>query len=155
MAQEDNLLAARVAVSATRDSSAMKVLAFISAFFLPGTYIATLFSMSMFDWQVGNTSSANSTYTGDSNSTSQSTIVMPNIWIYGVVSAVLTVLVIFAWRVWWVKQDRDFRIKLPKVVRSVAVDNSPSIDENVLATSFWEEVFMGDMRSKYASKSIA
>jgi len=80
---------------------------------------------------------------------------MPNIWIYGVVSAVLTVLVIFAWRVWWVKQDRDFRIKLPKVVRSVAVDNSPSIDENVLATSSWEEDFMGDMKSKYASKSIA
>lgn len=50
MAQEDNFLAARLAVSATRDSSAMKALALITAVFLPATYVATLFSMTMFNW---------------------------------------------------------------------------------------------------------
>lgn len=50
-AQTDNRLSARIAVSSGRDSTAMKTLAFITALFLPGTYIATLFSISMFEWQ--------------------------------------------------------------------------------------------------------
>lgn len=33
------------------DSIAMKTLALVTAVFLPATFIATLFSMSMFDWQ--------------------------------------------------------------------------------------------------------
>ena len=48
-AQTDNRLSARIAVSSGRDSTAMKTLAFITSLFLPGTYIAALFSMSMFE----------------------------------------------------------------------------------------------------------
>ena len=78
---------------------------------------------------------------------------MPYIWIYSTVSVVLTIAVVFGWRVWWVRQDRDFRIKLPKTVRSIALDRSPSSVDNGLATGFWEEVFMGDMKRASKKKS--
>lgn len=40
MTQTDNHLNATLAAAATRDSSAMKTLAFLTALFLPGTYVA-------------------------------------------------------------------------------------------------------------------
>lgn len=43
MAQEDNVLNARMAVASTRDSSSMKALAVITAIFLPGEFLASLF----------------------------------------------------------------------------------------------------------------
>lgn len=53
MAQEDNNLNARMAVASTRDSSSMKALAVITAIFLPGEYIGTLFGVQMFNWEQG------------------------------------------------------------------------------------------------------
>lgn len=142
-------MAARVAVAATRDSSAMKDLAVITALFLPGTYIATLFSMSMFDWQGVSNSSANSASNGTSSISPQSSIVMPYIWIYWVVSAILTFTVIIGWRVWWVKQDREFRKRLPRVVRSTALDEgrlqTPSDAGRVLPKTFCKEAFGVDL----------
>lgn len=141
IAQEDNLLAARMAVSATRDSSAMKALAVITAVFLPATYIATLFSMSMFNWQSGSNSSnvVTSNTTASSDTSSSSGVVMHYIWIYWVVSVILTVLVIVGWRVWWVMQDRDFRRGLPRGVRSEG-PHTPRYDKNTLSTSFLEDI---------------
>jgi hypothetical protein len=43
---------------------------------------------------------------------------MPNIWIYWVISAILTLIVIASWRLWWLKQDHDFKKRLPKAVQS-------------------------------------
>ena len=43
MAQEDNVLNARMAVASTRDGSSMKALAVITAIFLPGEFLGTLF----------------------------------------------------------------------------------------------------------------
>jgi hypothetical protein len=137
-------LAARMAVATTRDSSAMKVLAVITALFLPGTYIATLFSMSMFDWQGGNNSSASN---GTASSSSESAIVMPYIWIYCLISAILTITVVIGWRIWWVIQDREFRKRLSKVVRSTALDE-------VLQKTFWEEVFGVSLHRKRTKQSI-
>ena len=42
-----------MAVASTRDSSSMKALAVITAIFLPGEYIGTLFGVEMFNWQQG------------------------------------------------------------------------------------------------------
>ncbi|KAG5801206.1 hypothetical protein H9Q71_014213 [Fusarium xylarioides] len=50
IAQEDNILNAQIAVASSRNSSSMKALAVITAIFLPGEFLGTLFSMSMFDW---------------------------------------------------------------------------------------------------------
>lgn len=70
---------------------------------------------------------------------------MPYIWIYWVISVILTIIVIIGWRVWWVSQHREFRKRLPKVVRSTALDEgslqTPNVNEKALERSFWEEVF--------------
>lgn len=42
MAQEDNVLNARMAVASSRDSSSMKALAVITCIFLPGEFIGEL-----------------------------------------------------------------------------------------------------------------
>lgn len=130
MAQEDNTLNTRVAVSSSRDSSAMKVLAFITALFLPGSYIATLFSMSMFNWQAGASTS--------SSGTGESPTVMPTIWIYCVIAVILTVAIIFNWRLWWVIEDRTFRSHLKK---DVAEEHFWNRMPRRLETTFWQDFF--------------
>jgi Mg2+ and Co2+ transporter CorA len=51
--QIDNSLNAILAEAAARDSRAMKTLALITTMFLPATFVATLFSVSMFSWMAG------------------------------------------------------------------------------------------------------
>jgi glutamate-1-semialdehyde 2,1-aminomutase len=51
IAQTDNRYSARLAELSGRDSTSMKILAFITTIFLPGTFVATMFSMDMFTWQ--------------------------------------------------------------------------------------------------------
>ncbi|ROV90369.1 hypothetical protein VMCG_09748 [Cytospora schulzeri] len=98
MAQEDNNLNARMAVASSRDSSSMKALAVITAVFLPGEFISSLFGMSIFDWQPED---------GD-------TIVSYRFWIYWCLTIPLTIVILVMWRAWWVGQDRYFRIHLSK-----------------------------------------
>ena len=74
-----------MAAQAGLDSVAMMTLAVVTAIFLPGTFIASLFSMSMFDWQAA----------------AGSNVISGNFWIYWVVTIPLTVLVLVGWWVWW------------------------------------------------------
>ncbi|GAP85573.1 hypothetical protein SAMD00023353_1301690 [Rosellinia necatrix] len=107
MAQEDNNLNARMAVASTRDSSSMKALAVITAIFLPGEYIGTLFGVSMFNWQKG---TAGDPAAGlDAAEGLPSPTIMPSFWIYWAFTVPLTLLILSAWRGWWVNQDRYFR----------------------------------------------
>jgi hypothetical protein len=69
----------------------MMTFTFITALFLPGTFIATLFSMDMFNW-------------GDGRSG-----VSKNFWIYWVVAVPLTVAVMVGWKKWYGYADREFK----------------------------------------------
>lgn len=100
IAQYDARISAKIAVSAGRDSTAMKTLAFITAVFLPGSYVASLFSISMFDWQASNSSSSNGLS------------VSSYIWVYWVVTIPLTLLVMIVWRKWWQREDRAYKKEL-------------------------------------------
>lgn len=118
MAQEDNNLNARMAVASSRDSSSMKALAVITAIFLPGEFMSSLFGMGIFDWQGDNgASSANGTG-GDSRSGSSDSdndpVVGVDFWIYWAITIPLTILILVLWRAWWVGQDRYFRKHLSK-----------------------------------------
>lgn len=77
----------------------MKTLAFIAALFLPGTYTASVFSMSMFNWQA-------------SPDSSNSPIVSRYFWIYWVVTAPLTILVLMGWVWWYKREDTTYRQSL-------------------------------------------
>ncbi|KAM5356085.1 hypothetical protein ACJ41O_002731 [Fusarium nematophilum] len=107
MAQEDNILNARMAVASSRDSSSMKALAVITAIFLPGEFLGTLFGMSMFDWLGPEEEEDN----GGQGLTEAGKVSRfgENFWYYWATAIPLTLLILFVWRAWWVTQDRYFR----------------------------------------------
>ncbi|KAI4599574.1 hypothetical protein KJ359_002021 [Pestalotiopsis sp. 9143b] len=82
------------------DSTAMKVLAIVTVVFLPPSFIATLFSMSMFNWQ-----------SSESTSDNGSEIVASNFWIYWVTTVPLTLVILVAYRLWWRKQKAIYAEK--------------------------------------------
>lgn len=61
----------------------MMTFTFITALFLPGTYVASLFSSSMFNWQAGGTGSEKT--------------LSSKFWVYWAVAAPLTAAVMFGW----------------------------------------------------------
>ena len=86
--QNDAEYTAAIAVDGKRDNIAMKTIAILGIVYLPGTFMATLFSINMFNWggaDRGNTSSL---------------AVSPNIWIYWVITVPLTVVTFLIWLLW-------------------------------------------------------
>lgn len=113
------------------DSVAMKILAFVTAVFLPPTFIAvswshsltfipssdglmlylhqltsfqTLFSMSMFDWQA-------SSNNGDGGGADSSVTLSSNFWIFWAVSIPLTFIVLGSWYIWWQMESSVYETK--------------------------------------------
>lgn len=74
----DNNMQSRLAREALRDSRAMKTLSVITIVFLPGAFVATLFSTNMFSFQDNR----------------------QEVWIYFVISVPLTAVLLVAWILW-------------------------------------------------------
>lgn len=112
MAQEDNALNARMAVTSSRDSASMKALAVITAIFLPGEFIGTLFGMSMFDWLAPSKEEeeqGGGGGGGGSDEHESEDVLSRQFWVYWIISIPLTLFILSVWRAWWVTQDRYFR----------------------------------------------
>ncbi|KAK4553843.1 hypothetical protein LTR86_009018 [Recurvomyces mirabilis] len=89
--RRDNLLnlemaaaTAQVAEETRQDSAAMKTIAVLTLTFLPGTAVASFFSMTMFQWPFKH----------------QDDIASPYVYVYFVITIPLTLVVYAAW-VWW------------------------------------------------------
>lgn len=108
MAQEDNVLNARMAVASSRDSSAMKALAVITAVFLPGEFLSSLFGMSMFDW-LGPDEEDEEPSAGSKDGVGNIKRFSQSFWVFWAVAIPVTVFILVVWRAWWVTQDRYFR----------------------------------------------
>ncbi|CAI4216290.1 unnamed protein product [Parascedosporium putredinis] len=135
MAQEDNVLNARMAVASSRDSSSMKALAVITAIFLPGEFLGTLFGMSMFDWMPESDDEGAPT----APSRGSDEIISRRFYIYWIVAIPLTLFILAAWRGWWVTEDRFFRRHLSKELseeRYWTVDGKPRVLEKSFAYDF-------------------
>ncbi|KAI7084301.1 AP-1 complex subunit [Hortaea werneckii] len=74
-----------IASTSKADSSAMKALAVLSTFFLPGTFISALFSMSMFDWRAPD----------------GQPIVSDHFWVYWALTIPITLTILLALLCWW------------------------------------------------------
>lgn len=103
VAQMDNRLTARLAASSGRDSTSMKILAFITALYLPATTVAQLFSMSMFAWPHKGDGS------GTSGGGSQVSVVSNWFWLYWAVTIPLTIVTLGGWGIWWMLEMRRFK----------------------------------------------
>ncbi|RYP89166.1 hypothetical protein DL770_004538 [Monosporascus sp. CRB-9-2] len=150
MAQEDNNLNARMAVASTRDSSSMKALAVITALFLPGDFIGTLFGVEMFNWQHG--TAGDPSVSRDAPPGLPKPVIMPSFWVYWAVTTPLTLFIITLWRAWWVNQDRYFRRHLSMELsneRYWTTDGKP----RELETTFLQDFFSLFKRSGAASTS--
>ncbi|KAI1735240.1 hypothetical protein F4680DRAFT_435894 [Xylaria scruposa] len=76
--QQDSYLSSKLARESLRDSKAMKTLSILTILFLPGAFVATLFSTNMFEFQ-GN---------------------VQEIWIYFVIVVPLTAFLMLGWLLW-------------------------------------------------------
>jgi hypothetical protein len=74
----------------------MKTLAFLTTLFLPGTFIATMFSTGMFSWQ------------GSSDDSGSKKVVSNLFWVYWAFTVPLTVIVAVGWRLWWSWEKKRF-----------------------------------------------
>ena len=89
----------RLAEVTRQDGASMKTLAFLGALFLPGTFLASIFSMSFFDFGGGKLFEKRASYAGlawadilDLNGS-----VSAGVWIYFVVSMPLTAIILGTW----------------------------------------------------------
>ncbi|KAK4069936.1 uncharacterized protein Triagg1_6731 [Trichoderma aggressivum f. europaeum] len=94
IAQADSLInvglaqdSREMAVSSKQDSSAMKIIALLTTFFLPGTFIASFFAMPLFNW----------------SEPSLHQVANSHFWVYWAVTGPLTLATmagVIAWAVW-------------------------------------------------------
>lgn len=84
-----------IGLASRRDALSMKILTAVATTLLPGTFVATLFSMDMFDWFA----------------TSADKIVSKRFWIYWSVTLPLTFMTVGFWVVWeyWTAEKRRKR----------------------------------------------
>ncbi|PQE07976.1 magnesium transport transmembrane region protein [Rutstroemia sp. NJR-2017a WRK4] len=87
---EENRLVKRLTQQTTRDTKAMKIIALVSAIFIPATFMATLFGSNFF------------IYSEDQNKLT----VASNFWVYIVFTAGLSGTVITMWMLW-----KQWRVK--------------------------------------------
>ncbi|KAK3375181.1 hypothetical protein B0H63DRAFT_269835 [Podospora didyma] len=130
----------RLAHASKRDSTSMKTLSLLGAIFLPATYLASVFSMTFFNFQNGlsdsggsssgggqsvSSSSLNSTTSSSSTPDQQDAalpVVAPTLWVYFAISIPLTLLIVLTWR-WWdrrrenryAKEDADIELGIEKM----------------------------------------
>ncbi|KAL2062433.1 hypothetical protein VTL71DRAFT_6699 [Oculimacula yallundae] len=100
--KKDSEYMAEIAAATLRDSSSVKTIAVMTMVFLPGTFICSFFSMTMFNW----------------NKQPGERLVSPYIWVYFVAMLPLTMLVIAVW--WWRtkesrrEQEQNQKIRLER-----------------------------------------
>ena len=90
-----------VASASQRDSASMKALAAVTVLFLPGTAIASVFSMSMFEW----------------DSTDSSRVLSNRFWIYWAITSPLAIFTISAYLIWNHRQAVLGRLKDREAVK--------------------------------------
>ncbi|KAI0011804.1 hypothetical protein F4779DRAFT_158639 [Xylariaceae sp. FL0662B] len=92
----------RLAHASKRDGTAMKTLSLLGAMFLPGTFMASVFSMTFFDFNVG------PNYSGDPDDSSGEGVQVSNmLWLYFVVTIPLTLIIVLFW--WFLDRRREKR----------------------------------------------
>lgn len=87
----------RVAEITLRDSTDMRTIAAVTLFFLPGTFTATLFSTSFFNFQI--------------NASGKEQTVTHWIWLYVTVTVMLTLCVMGGWWIMSYSRIRSMKVK--------------------------------------------
>jgi len=81
----------KLAHASKRDSAAMKTISLLGAIFFPGAYLASVFSMTFFNFQ-----------------NSGSPAVSHQFWIYWAVTIPLTIFIVGVWYVWEKRREAKY-----------------------------------------------
>ncbi|KAK7917486.1 hypothetical protein PG985_011094 [Apiospora marii] len=100
IAQREAEYTAAIAIDTKRDSVAMRTIAVLGIVFLPGTFIATLFSVDMFEWG----SAAGGADASDGGATGLRA--SPSMWVYWAITVPLTTLTFLAWFLWSKRENQ-------------------------------------------------
>lgn len=92
--QNDSEFTAAIAVDGRRDSIAVKTISILGIVYLPGSFVATFFSMGMFDWNFADAT------------TSSPLKASPALWIYVAITIPLTVMTYIVWMLWSRKESQ-------------------------------------------------
>lgn len=102
----------RIAHASKRDSTAMKTLSLLGALFLPGTYLASVFGMTFFNFEDGKHSvfflfhlSPLPRLMTDPNENADAQPVAVDLWIYFAITIPITGLIVAAWV--WTERRRE------------------------------------------------
>ncbi|OAP58292.1 hypothetical protein AYL99_07382 [Fonsecaea erecta] len=98
----DSKLSIMIAEDTRRDSSSMKTMAVLTLLFLPATALASIFGMSMFDWEARDGKD----------------IVSRHFWVYVVVAVPLTLGVLAAWILWYSWTQKTYARKWQRDIRT-------------------------------------
>jgi hypothetical protein len=82
----------KLAHASTRDSSAMKTISLLGAIFLPGAYLAAVFSMTFFNWSPD----------------PGQPIVSNQLWIYFAWTIPVTMVIVGGWWLWEKRRERIY-----------------------------------------------
>jgi len=101
----------KLAHASKRDSAAMKTISLLGAIFFPGAYLASVFSMTFFNFQNPGPS------------------VSSNFWIYWAVTIPITAIIVGIWYVWEKKRDAKYDKEDTDLEKG-----SEDMEKNIMAT---------------------
>ncbi|KAF2185611.1 hypothetical protein K469DRAFT_707841 [Zopfia rhizophila CBS 207.26] len=100
----------RIAILTRRDSTDMRIIAAVTLLFLPGTFIATVFSTGLFDWGNGDPTPDGNDGEGSGGGQGKERVLSRYLWVYFMLTGILTVVVLSAWIAFsWVQNRRMMR----------------------------------------------
>ncbi|KAK4122869.1 hypothetical protein N657DRAFT_646622 [Parathielavia appendiculata] len=123
--QKDSEYTAAIAVDGKRDSIAMRTISILGIIYLPPTFVATLFSVDMFEWGHGS----------DSGSEVFALRASPSVWIYFAVTVPLTLATFVVW-VLWAKKENQKTSQRFMAYRTQAPEQSAAASEATSTTGF-------------------
>ncbi|KAI1125076.1 hypothetical protein F5Y10DRAFT_15485 [Nemania abortiva] len=117
LSRRDALTNIFIAVESKKDSSHMRYIALLGMIFLPGTFFATLFSMTFFDWTAQ-----------DNNNNNNHPVVSPYIAVYFAFTVLATAATVWRFQSWARKRDGEAVQSL-----TAQLESYPAIAASLLA----------------------
>ncbi|KAJ8065243.1 hypothetical protein OCU04_005945 [Sclerotinia nivalis] len=102
----------QLAHAAKRDSSTMKTISLLSAIFFPGVYLASVFSMTFFNFQNDGTPAVSESF-----------------WLYWAVTIPCTMIIVGWWYIWEKKRERRYNLEDIDLERG-----SDDMEKEIMAT---------------------
>ncbi|KAK3401218.1 hypothetical protein B0T20DRAFT_451810 [Sordaria brevicollis] len=136
IAQKESKLGLQMAVdqrklahAAKRDATSMKSISLLGAIFLPATLLASVFSMTFFNFQDQDSDFSPAGDDSSSPAESATRTVSPSIWVYFAITIPLTLIIVVTWFLWdkrreaaYAQEDKDIEKGIDKMEQKIMAE---------------------------------